>query len=356
MAAIPKEITVSPTVAAIYKSYEEKADTGHRAHLGASLIGHNCERHLWLTFRWALAPKFDGRMLRLFETGHKEELRLVSDLRRIGVTVHDTQPDGVTQWRVNDCGGHFGGSLDAAAIGLQEAPKTWHCCEFKTSNTKAFKELQDKGVRAAKPMHWFQMQTYMHLTGMTRAAYIVKCKETDQLYMERVHYEKQEAEKIIERALRVITAPEPPARIGSADWYECKFCHHAAICHGTTAPEANCRTCAHSTPEMDGNSRWSCAHHACDIAEETQRAGCADHRVIPILLDRIGTMVDASPEAVTYRMEDGREFTNGDPARNPAHLSSAEIHACQDKASLPVLMADAFVMDMRANFGGRIAA
>ena len=355
MAAIPD--TGNTTAAAVLRRIEEDQDSGHRPHLGASLIGHSCERHLWLTFRWALAHRWDGRMLRLFKIGQRAELRFVEELRAAGIEVVDVDALG-RQWRVSSevCGHHFGGSMDGAARGLPEAPKSWHVAEFKTHNDKSFRDLLSKGVQAAKPQHWAQMQVYMGLTGMDRALYYAENKNDAALYTERVHFDKAAFEQIEARALRVITAPEPPARIGSADWYECKSCHHAAICHGTTAPEANCRTCAHSTPELDGNARWSCAHHACDIAEETQRAGCADHRVIPILLDRIGTMVDASPEAVTYRMEDGREFVNGDPARNPAHLSSAEIHACQDKASLPVLMADAFVMDMRANFGGRIAA
>lgn len=355
MAAIPD--TGNTTAAAVLRQIEEAQDSGHRPHLGASLIGHSCERHLWLTFRWALAHRWDGRMLRLFRIGQRAELRFVEELRAAGIEVHDVDASG-RQWRVSSekCGHHFGGSMDGAARGLPEAPKAWHVVEFKTHNDKSFRELLAKGVQAAKPQHWAQMQVYMGLTGMDRALYYAENKNDAALYTERVHFDKASFDALEERALRVITAPEPPARIGSADWYECKFCHHAAICHGTTAPEANCRTCAHSTPQLNGSARWICEHHCCDINEDTQRAGCADHRVIPILLDRIGTVVDGSPEAVTYRMEDGREFTNGDPARNPAHLSSREIHACQDKAFLSGVANDPAIMDLRASWGGRIAA
>ena len=81
------------TAALIYQAYESDADDGHRPHLGASLIGHACERHLWLTFRWARAKRWPGRMLRLFETGVLEESRIIANLRRIGVKVHETAPE-----------------------------------------------------------------------------------------------------------------------------------------------------------------------------------------------------------------------------------------------------------------------
>ena len=80
--------------------------------MGASLIGHNCDRYIWLTWRWALKPEFKGRILRLFDTGKREESRLIEELRGIGATVWDVDPDSGDQWRVSACNGHFGGSLD----------------------------------------------------------------------------------------------------------------------------------------------------------------------------------------------------------------------------------------------------
>ena len=55
---------------------DKKAEEGQeapRAHLGASLLGHPCDRYLWLMFRWAVIEKFDGRILRLFQRGQREE-------------------------------------------------------------------------------------------------------------------------------------------------------------------------------------------------------------------------------------------------------------------------------------------
>jgi hypothetical protein len=40
-----------------------------------------------ISFRHAWSPNFEGRMLRLFETGDREEDRIVANLRAVGVTV-----------------------------------------------------------------------------------------------------------------------------------------------------------------------------------------------------------------------------------------------------------------------------
>jgi hypothetical protein len=334
MAALPQP--QHQTVQAIYGLHEQReAEQPPRSHLGASVIGHACERYLWLHFRWAGREAFDGRMLRLFQYGQQLEGRLVAELRAVGVEVHDTDEQG-RQFRVSAIGGHFGGSMDGAAIGLAEAPKTWHVLEFKSSNDKLFAELQAKGVREAKPMHWAQMQTYMGLTGMTRALYLVENKNTSALYQERVEADATEFARLMTRAERVITAPEPPPRL-SADpaWFACKWCHFRAQCHGTEAPEVNCRTCAHSTPELDGDARWSCALHKRDMTAAQQFVGCDGHRYIPILLERIGEQAGATDEAdgnaaVSYRTSAGETFVNGAP---PA-FSSAEIRAARHKTML----------------------
>ena len=342
MAALPKP--QHETVAAIFAAYEQQRGEP-RAHLGASQIGESCARKLWYSFRWTSVERMPGRVLRLLNTGQREEPRLIEDLRAIGVQVEDRDDNG-QQWRVHAHGGHFSGSMDAAGVGFPEAPRTWHVIEFKTSNTKAFKELQKNGVRAAKPLHFAQMQTYMHLTEMTRAAYIVVCKETDDLYFERVEYDEAFALGLIERAGRVIFAAEPPARISTdPDWWECKTCLFFEHCHGTAAPAVSCRTCVHVTPMPDGT--WRCELHDKTLSVDEQRMGCADHRFIPALLANFAELLDAENNNVRYRNKlTGVEFVNGD---RPGY-SSAEIAACADKRAL----GDDEIDALRDEFDGRI--
>ena len=223
------------------------------------------------------------------------------DLRRTGATVLDLDPATGRQWRVEALGGHFGGSLDAVAIGLLEAPKTWHVLEFKTSGTRAFNDLRLHGVRHAKPRHYAQIQIYLHLTGITRAMYIVVCKETDELYVERVPVDPAEGARLLARAKSVIEAQHPPARISEdPEFWVCSLCEHRAVCHGEAAAERTCRSCLHATP-VDGG--WHCARWDWRPRPDEQRAGCPQHLYIPDLVP--GEVHDAGDDWVAYRMADG---------------------------------------------------
>lgn len=331
------------TAQAILRWWEQNAETGHRPHLGASLIGHACERALWLTFRWAEAQKFEGRMLRLFDDGKRAEPRFVQELRGIGCKVWEHDEQG-KQFGVSALGGHFGGSVDAVVQGLVEASKAPHVAEFKTSNEKAFKALAKSGVKHSKPLHFAQMQTYMGLMNIDRALYMVENKNDASIYTERVQFDAAEFDRIFAKATRVINAAEPPARIAeSADDTECKFCHFKDLCHGEKAPEVNCRTCTHSTPRLDGDALWQCEKYDCALPVDNQRQGCADHRYIPILLERMGKVTGVDGSLVLYRMDDGTEFANGEP---PDGFTSEEIRA----AGGTTMLRDRQVRELREEF------
>ena len=299
MAPLPPPPT--PTLDAIYAAYVADANDGFRDHLGASIIGKDCERALWYDFRWVTRRAFSGRMLRLFDTGKREEDRLIRDLRRTGATVLDADPETGRQWQVSALGGHFGGSLDAVAIGLLEAPKTWHVVEFKTHSAKSFSALRKDGVERAKPQHWAQMQVYMHLTGIARAMYVAVCKDTDEIHVERLRADPAEGQRLIGKAKRVIDAPRPPVKISDDPaWWQCRLCEHHDHCHGDRPAERNCRTCLHSTP-VDGG--WHCARWNGSIGPNEQRCGCSAHLFIPDLVP--GEVVDAGNDWVAYRLADG---------------------------------------------------
>lgn len=304
------------TVQAIYDAYVKHDRDGHRAHLGASLIGEPCERRLWYTFRWAGREKHDGRMLRLFEVGNKAEERFAHGLRLAGVTVETHDNDG-NQFRVNDHGGHFGGSLDGVGLGLVEAPKSWHVLEFKTHGEKSFNKLVKEAVKKAKPLHWAQMQVYMGYTDIDRAMYLAENKNTSELYCERVKFEPEAFARLKAKALRVIESTEPPPRISNdPTCWDCKYCPFHSVCHGERLPEVNCRTCAHSTPVVDASNegKWHCAHHNDHVPVDFQRTGCGTgHRYIPILLEKSARAVDFQGGAVTYEVNGTNEtFANGD--------------------------------------------
>ena len=299
MAELPA--ITSLTREAIFAGYEADASDGFRSHLGASLIGKACERALWYDFRWTTKARFEGRVLRLFETGNREEERLVRNLRRTGATVLEVDPETGRQFRVQAHGGHFGGSLDGVAIHLLEAPKAWHVLEFKTHSNKSFTDLVAKKVRESKPQHFAQMQIYMHLMGMNRAMYLAVNKDTDDLYVQRVEADVAYTEQLLEKARRIIFAPTPLPRISEEpSWYQCRLCDHADVCHGPRAAEINCRTCLHSTPVEGG---WHCDRHQKPLSEVDQRTGCEQHLYLPPLVP--AAQVDAGEDWVDYQFSNG---------------------------------------------------
>jgi CRISPR/Cas system-associated exonuclease Cas4 (RecB family) len=313
----------------------------HRPHLGASLIGHECDRYLWLTFRWAALPKFEGRMLRLFNTGVREEARIHEELRGIGVDLHIE--DNGKQIACRDASGHFGGSVDGVGRGFPEAPKTWAVLECKTHNASSFKSLKDKGVKDAKPRHYAQMQVYMGLMELERALYYAVNKDTDEVYTEWVHYDQATFDKLQERATRIIEATEPPQRLSDdpAHW-QCKNCDFYELCHQGRVALPNCRSCCHASPVEKG--RWHCVHHNNLLDDATQKAGCDSHLFIPALVP-FGEAVDGGVGYVEYKhKETGKTFKNG-----PGHYSSKEL-----SAAVAGIVTEPTVEAMRAMFGAKV--
>lgn len=349
MAAIPAPKL--QTVEAIYSWWTQRLDKP-RAYLGGSVLGRECERQLWYSFRWATGgEKFDGRMLRLFDRGQREEAVFVQELRGIGCTVHDIDPSTGQQFRFKSVAGHAGGGIDGVALKVPEAPKTWHVLEAKTHNAKSFAALQKSGVQEAKPEHYAQMQIYMRWGQLTRALYLAVNKDTDELYAERVREDSAAQDALEVKAARIIYAPEPlPGISTDAAFYKCKFCPAAQVCHGQTLAAVSCRTCLHATPEPDGDGRWSCAKWGADIPLDAQREGCDQHLYIPALLSRWGAAEDASEAEgwVQYKAADGYTFRNGPWGERS--FTSKEL-----AASTPALLRDEQFQALRAKYAGKIA-
>ena len=330
--------------AMIDRAHEERQEPP-RPHLGASLLGHPCDRWLWLSFRWTVVEKFPGRVLRLFRRGQNEEAQIVSDLRSAGITIVST---GGAQSRV-DFGSHVSGSLDGVIThGVPEAPAKKHIAEFKTHSKKSFDDLIKVGVEASKPMHYVQMQVYMMGKKIDRALYVGVCKDDDRIHTERVRLDKKVAEKAVSRGVRIAMLdrmPEPCA--GAApDWYQCKWCPAHSFCHDTKlTKEVNCRTCAHSTATPD--SKWTCARYDnIELAVENQRTGCNSHVLHPDLVpwDRVDS--DNAHEAVY--LIDGKPVRNGEAGDNC--FSSKEIVSNPNACANP----DEVINELRSEFDARI--
>lgn len=269
-------------------------DDGHRNHLGGSLIGDECKRKLWYSFRWCFRegtgqkPDEWARKLRLFNRGHREEDRFIGWLKGIGAQVwtHERNPvydqngvmiDKGEQFRVSAVMGHFGGSLDGIArlparYGIDEPI----LLEFKTNGTGVgFNKVFNEGMAVAKPQHFAQTSTYGSdpQYKLRYCGYFVANKNDDSLAIEVVKLDWKLGDQMRAKAEQIILSQIPPPRISDNPTYRgCGWCAAKAICHQGAIPEKNCRSCVKAHP-VD-NKEWFCETHNGIIPKEFIKEGC----------------------------------------------------------------------------------
>jgi len=322
----------------IDKKIEQKIEQP-RPHIGCSTLGHPCDRYLWLAFHWAVTTSFPGRMLRLFKRGQDEETSVIKYLTMIGARVQGQQ-------KSVDFGNHVSGSIDGIITGLPGHELDRILLEIKTHNKKSFNELDKKGVQVAKPLHYTQMQCYLHGLKLTKALYFAVCKDDDRIHTEIVKYDQSVALSAIERGHRIAMQQRMPEPIAAtADYYICRMCDMREFCHQTHCTKnVNCRTCAQAVPTA--NSTWHCNAHDSTIPYNWQLQGCDGHKLHHEL---IPYNVEPHPQIdAQVLIIEGKPVHNGAPA--PGVYSSKEILAD------PSLCAsgDAFVDQLRRQFDARI--
>jgi hypothetical protein len=252
-------------------------DKSHRRHLGASEIGHECTRYLWYKFHWmkpsvyidyASGEDVTGRMLRLFNRGHREEPMLIKWLRSIGARVWEfdeslpSDKDGnPQQFRISGVNGHFGGSLDGIVL-LPTIFDDYMLLEMKTYNAKRFALLVQSGVYKNDPKYYTQMVVYGKHYHMDFAVFIAACKDNDDIYVEIVNLAigKRDADEAEAKAELIINSPTAPVRLSNnPTFYKCKTCEFAGICHKGETADVSCRSCKFAQPVED--KRWFCHRH-----------------------------------------------------------------------------------------------
>lgn len=305
------------TVDAIYRAIASRVRGGDSLGVPVSDAVNECERATWYKLRWA-APREEitGQKERRFETGRREEERILDDLEAAGVTVKRIDPATGKQWRVDLANGWLRGKMDGRAVGVPEAPKTEHVVEVKTHNDRSFKELlkhtppKGEGLRKAKPDHFAQCQLYMHASGIKRCLYLAVNKNDESLYAERLEYDATFCLAIEARVARISSTDRAPSRLyddpKAKAAFACQWCPALALCHDSLFARRNCRTCL-SADFRDG-AVVHCTLHGRDLSYDEQQAGCEQHLYLPDLVP--GEQVDAGERWVKYLLPTG-EWVDG---------------------------------------------
>lgn len=236
-----------PTLAAMKLAVEGVASQEPpRNYLGASAIGDECARKLWLTInpewiheRYSVTYKpMPYNNVAAIEDGHRTEDLIVERMRLV---------DGLQLWTKDDNGEQYGfdwgflsGHYDGVILGLFQAPKTPHIFEVKCCKDKKYAALQkcirDYGEKNALK-HWdevyyAQAVIYMEAEELTRHYLVCSLPGGRDQISVRTEANPKFAKALIEKAKRIHGAKEPPERIAGKDYFKCKWCKFYEVCHG----------------------------------------------------------------------------------------------------------------------------
>lgn len=222
--------------------YEAAARNGgpRRRYLGMSVIGGPCDRALWYGFRGFTPVPADGRVKLIFELGDCIETILVRRLRDAGYLVDGEQMEFAAH------NGFFRGHCDGIIHGVTRRP---HVLECKSANRKRFEAFRRAGIRATAPTYYCQVQCYMGYGRLERALVAVYCKDTSEVYTERIRFSAPDFEALHDRAYRIITANEAPERaFEDPETPECRWCDYRIHCRRPeeaviVADDRVCGTC-----------------------------------------------------------------------------------------------------------------
>ena len=211
-----------------------------RRYLGASRLGVACERALQYEYTNKIVDHgrhAHGRLLRIFRRGHIVEDCMVEWLREAGFDLRTRQDDG-EQFGFSVADGRLQGHIDGVIVGGPdgfEYPALW---ENKCLGSKSWRDLQKYKLAVSKPVYAAQLALYQAYLDLHEhpALFTAVNADTMEIYVELVPFDAALAQRMSDRAVRVIEATEageelPRAFYDSAHT-ECRMCSWQDRCWG----------------------------------------------------------------------------------------------------------------------------
>lgn len=210
----------------------EQQQAPAREYLGASRLGAACERQL--QYEYAKAPVdhgrgFSGRLLRIFERGHRTEDMVIRWLRLAGFHLKAEDVNG-HQFGFSVAGGRLRGHVDGVLVAGPEGfayPALW---ENKCLGAKSWREVEKHKLTVSKPVYAAQIALYQSYLELHEhpALFTAVNADTMDIYAELVPFDAQLAQRMSDRAARVITASEAgellPRSFTDSTHFECRMC------------------------------------------------------------------------------------------------------------------------------------
>lgn len=216
----------------------ERDATPARDYLGASGLGVPCERQL--QYQYAKAPvdhgrDFSGRLLRIFERGHQTEEMVIRWLRLAGFDVRTVGRDG-KQFGFSAAGGRLRGHCDGVIIGGPQGYAYSALWENKCLGSKSWTTLVKKGLTVDKPVYAAQVALYQVYFDLHEnpAIFTAVNADTMEIYTELVPFDAPLAQRMSDRAVKVISATDAgeqlPRAFMEATHFQCRMCAYQDRC------------------------------------------------------------------------------------------------------------------------------
>lgn len=216
------------------------AQSQERNYLGASVVGHTCERHVQyhlLAARGLVDRKQpEARVMRIFDRGNLYEERARQWLKDAGFLFG--MPKLGKDFSSND--GQFRGHVDGVLTGWKrpgeacpiELPALW---ENKCLGQKSWKKLETDKLKNFSSTYYTQVQIYMDHLKLQRCLFTAINADTMHIYHELVPYDDNEAGRACLRVSRVIMASDAgemvPRHTQDRNHYICKWCDFRGVCY-----------------------------------------------------------------------------------------------------------------------------
>jgi hypothetical protein len=209
-----------------------RASQTPRDYLGASRLGVSCERAL--QYEFAKAPvdsgrETEGRILRIFERGHVMEDSMITWLRHAGFDLRTRKANG-EQFGFSALDGRLQGHVDGVIVAGPDGfgyPALWEC---KCLGAKSWRDLAKNRLAVSKPVYHAQIvlyQAYLQLHEHP-AIFTALNADTMEIYTELVPFDAALAQRMSDRAIKVIAATDAgellPRAYHDPTHFDCRMC------------------------------------------------------------------------------------------------------------------------------------
>jgi hypothetical protein len=219
----------------------KRSNQERRPYVGASSIGHSCERSI--QFEFAGAPRetdFKPETLRKFDFGHMGEELSRAWFGDAGFQLVQHHQRTRELYRFEQLKGRFKGHPDGVFIGGPEIPGIGYPClwETKSVGAKTYREIAKDGLKKARPGYYAQVaiyQAYLRLTEHPAIFTVTNLDSGEQLHL-LIPFDAEVAQAMTDRAVRIVQATEAgellPRPFKEKTHFECRFCSFAERCWG----------------------------------------------------------------------------------------------------------------------------